>query len=196
MCGDENPRLHCFSVFSCMGRRGLRRDIAGQKYELLTAMRPIGELKPRTGTWWECLCECGKTRRIPIGRWGRTASCGCAHNKSKVTHGRSKTREYQAYHHAIQRCNDPKTRNYEYWGGRGIKFLFTSFEQFFAEVGKRPVGHSLDRINNNGHYEPDNVRWATTKEQGENRCRKCGGDGYELVATFAHGFINGSTQAV
>ena len=70
----------------------------------------------------------------------------------------------------------PKAINYANYGGRGIKFLFTSFEQFFAELGPRPKGKSVDRINNDGHYEPGNVQWATRSEQRKNqrpRAKKC-----------------------
>jgi hypothetical protein len=70
---------------------------------------------------------------------------------------------------ARQRCNNPNYDRYAGWGGRGIKFLFTSFEAFFAELGPRPPGTSLDKIDNNGNYEPGNVRWATPHEQQMNR---------------------------
>jgi hypothetical protein len=71
--------------------------------------------------------------------------------------------------HAKYRCTNPKANGWKRYGGRGIKFLFTSFEQFFTELGPRPKGRSLDRINNEGNYEPGNVRWATPKQQGQNR---------------------------
>src|SRR5207245_5618711 len=70
---------------------------------------------------------------------------------------------------ARKRCTNTKCIQYPYYGGRGIKFLFDSFEQFYAELGPRPKGLSLDRINNDGHYESGNVRWATWSEQMKNR---------------------------
>ena len=81
----------------------------------------------------------------------------------------SKTPEYVAYRDAIQRCRSPRRRDYARYGGRGIEFHFDSFEQFYAELGPRPAGMSLDRINNNGHYEPSNVRWATPSQQRANQ---------------------------
>jgi hypothetical protein len=63
--------------------------------------------------------------------------------------------------HAKQRCTNPRDVKYPSYGGRGIDFRFTSFEQFFAEVGHRPFRETLDRINNEGHYEPGNVKWST-----------------------------------
>ncbi len=84
------------------------------------------------------------------------------------------TPEHIAYRHAKGRCSNPTDVAWKDYGGRGIKFLFTSFEQFFAELGPRPEGKSLDRINNDGNYEPGNVRWATHSEQVKNqRRRKC-----------------------
>jgi len=82
----------------------------------------------------------------------------------------SGTPEYNAYVGARDRCRNPRTRDWIDYGGRGIEFRFTSFEQFFAEVGLKPgPEYSLDRINNNGHYEPGNVRWALLKTQNKNR---------------------------
>jgi hypothetical protein len=81
--------------------------------------------------------------------------------------------EYAAYTQARHRCTNPTYKHYENWGGRGILFKFNSFEEFFAELGKRPSAtHSLDRKNNNGHYEPGNVRWATKKQQSNNRRKR------------------------
>lgn len=77
--------------------------------------------------------------------------------------------ERKAFHRAKNRCTNPNNKDWNDYGGRGIQFLFTSFEQFFAEIGKRPAGKTLDRRNNDGHYEPGNVRWATRTEQNLNR---------------------------
>ena len=96
------------------------------------------------------------------------------------SHGMTQTPEYRAYSHAKYRCTKSSYPKWSDYGGRGIEFRFTSFEQFLAEVGPRPAGMSLERINNDGHYEPGNVRWATNKEQVSNRrkansnCRSCG----------------------
>ena len=81
----------------------------------------------------------------------------------------SNTPTHKSFCAARSRCNNPNTDNYPYYGGRGIKFLFDSFEQFFAELGPRPKGMTLDRIENNGNYEPGNVRWAAPSQQMKNR---------------------------
>lgn len=91
-------------------------------------------------------------------------------NNKRFTHGQTNSPEYNCFHHAKKRCQSPKNSCYRHYGGRGIEFRFTSFEEFFAEVGKRPSpSHSIERINNNGHYEKGNVRWATKEEQGKNK---------------------------
>jgi hypothetical protein len=81
----------------------------------------------------------------------------------------SYTSEYGRYKEAKSRCTDPRRICWKDYGGRGIRFLFTSFEQFYAELGDCPKGLQLDRINNDGHYEPGNVRWATVSQQARNR---------------------------
>ena len=83
--------------------------------------------------------------------------------------GKRASNERWAYDNARKRCNVPGTSGYEHWGGRGIRFLFASFEQFFAELGLRPEGLTLDRIDNDGNYEPGNVRWADRHTQRTNQ---------------------------
>jgi hypothetical protein len=87
------------------------------------------------------------------------------------------TAEYRAYRGAKRRCTDPTGKWWQDYGGRGIEFRFTSFEQWLAELGPKPSpGHSVDRKDNDGHYEPGNVRWATRAEQNKNqRPRKAHG---------------------
>jgi len=83
--------------------------------------------------------------------------------------GQNFTPEYSVYVAAKRRCNNPNCADWPRYGGRGIKFLFASFEQFLAELGPRPAGLTLDRIDNDGHYASGNVRWATRSEQRSNR---------------------------
>lgn len=81
----------------------------------------------------------------------------------------NKSKYYQQYQDAKSRCNNPNNKSYANYGGRGIKFLFESYSDFEKELGQRPPHYTLDRINNNGHYEVGNIRWASKKEQNKNR---------------------------
>jgi len=82
------------------------------------------------------------------------------------------TPEYKCYRNARQRCTDPNAAYYERYGGRGIKFRFKSFQEFYSYLGPKPKRYELDRIDNDGHYEPGNVRWVTHKDNCRNRARK------------------------
>ncbi len=165
-----------------------RIDRAGQVYGRLTV---IGHdhTDSRGRTSWLCRCSCGNTAVVKGDclQAGDTRSCGCLHKETAArslaataraktgvannnyAHGLSGTPTWRAFHHAKARCTNPNERYYANYGGRGIQFLFQSFAEFFAEVGERPDGMSLDRIDNDGNYEPGNVRWATAKEQAANR---------------------------
>lgn len=154
------------------------QDLSGNVYNRLTVLGWEGCKNNRT--MWKCRCRCGNEIVAAAHdiKTGHTQSCGCYNAERRyatnVTHGQSFagriTPEYRAYSLAKGRCSNTNTPNFKDYGGRGIEFRFASFEAFFAEVGKRPSDrHSLDRIDNFGHYEPGNVRWATRKEQNANR---------------------------
>ena len=111
----------------------------------------------------------GKARRFLSGHNAR-GTFGASHNGFRHGYAGGKKRpEYHAYLNAKGRCENPRRPDWGRYGGRGICFLFRSFEEFLAELGPRPAGLTLDRINNDGPYAPDNVRWTTLSEQQRNK---------------------------
>lgn len=152
------------------------KDIRGEKFGLLT---PISYL---TGGFWLCKCDCGNECEVRSNklRSGNTKSCGC-YRKTFITERNTKHNETTHYLHRLwsgmkSRCYNPNTKRWSRYGGRGIvvcdewKDDYITFRDYILEhLGERPEGHSLDRINNNGNYEPNNVRWATSEIQNNNR---------------------------
>lgn len=163
-------------------RNGRFKDIAGSRFGMLVVVRYVGTINKRAH--WECRCDCGKTTTASgkLLRIGSTKSCGCLRawmlksGRNRLTHGHSKggkmSKEYKSWVDAKQRCFRKKATSYKYYGQRGITMCErwkNSFELFLADMGICPAGLELDRINNNGHYEPGNCRWATKKVQQNNK---------------------------
>jgi hypothetical protein len=156
-----------------------RIDITGQTFGRLTALRYL-RTQPN-GAVWLCQCSCGSTveTRPAQLRSGNTNSCGCLKSEvvaaKNLKHGfakRGDNAEYHAFVNARRRCTDPTIQCWKDYGGRGIQFRFESLEQFINEVGLRPSPqYSIDRIDNDGHYEVGNIRWATKQEQAANTRR-------------------------
>lgn len=160
---------------SIVSRPNRRLNIVGHTYGALTV---LSTRRSRGKTVCKCECTCGVVKFVWQGnlRNGHTTSCGCRihaankHSTHGATRGGRVAPEYRSYSHARARCQNANDPKYPWYGGRGIEFRFSRFEDFLEEVGEKPgPGYSIDRVNNNGHYERGNIRWATAKEQSNNR---------------------------
>jgi hypothetical protein len=163
----------------------------GQVFSRLTVIRRSPKRSKRGDRLWLFRCLCGnKIRRSASHvRCGAIQSCGCpVKERARLRRGRDSARylltawapEYRIWHNIKQRCLNPRNPGWPNYGGRGIRICerWLCFDNFLQDVGPRPAQQpgrallSLDRINNDGHYEPGNVRWATQKEQCNNRRKK------------------------
>lgn len=164
-----------------------RYDISGEKYGRLLVVRLFDKQNHKNR--WECICDCGRTCYVTssnLKRFNGNVSCGCMKSEvlakfaeeNNLKHGHAKSskrlisKTYNSWVAMRKRCLNKKASNYYLYGGRGISVCerwIESFENFLEDMGERPISTTLDRKNVNGNYQKDNCRWATAKEQANNR---------------------------
>ena len=167
-------------------------DLTGRRVGKLQVMWPAGLAGKRRNIFWMTQCDCGEFKAVSAALLASESvkSCGCLRYirgrkkprtrqpDKRSLHGQGtrgrRTPEYIAFVNAKGRCRNSADPRYGTYGARGIEFRFTSFDEFFTELGPRPQGKVIDRINNDGHYEKGNIRWATRKEQSNNTRRNKG----------------------
>ena len=195
----EISAKHIGNVKTCRecSEKAKRIDLSGRRFGRLIAIERVGRKIAPNGTrqtMWRCKCDCGNETTVKYIALtsGNTCSCGCweqENRESMIKIAQTNNRKsvskdfigalethplYKTWKSMLMRCNNPNVRGYKHYGGRGIKVCDRwsgdlGFENFVNDMGERPDGTTLDRVDVNGHYEPSNCRWATAEQQMNNR---------------------------
>jgi hypothetical protein len=190
------------------------KNESGNRFHRLLVIELSKQVHSKTSraAFYLCKCDCGNEKIISINslRSGKTKSCGCLHieaiknAKHSITHGKSYVSEYSIWSDMKKRCFNKKSTHFNHYGGRGITVCehWLVFENFYKDMGPRPSKkHSLDRVDNNGNYQPNNCRWATKREQNLNKRHKIGISGLRGIRPAnsrknpfqAYYFVNGKS---
>jgi hypothetical protein len=152
------------------------KDISQHRFGRLIAVRPTGEKRWRVNLWL-CLCDCGKEHIAAVNslKSGLVKSCGCllreTAKKKATQHGGYGSLTYKSWDAMIQRCTNPNSTAFKNYGAKGVQVCkhWRQYKNFAKDMGDRPIGTSLDRVDPSGNYEPSNCRWATRITQARNK---------------------------
>jgi hypothetical protein len=174
------------------------KDLQGRRFGKITAIFYFGKTVAGSRAWF-CICDCGGSTVTSVSDLlqGKAMSCGCSRTEKLILrltkHGQAgknnRSKAYSSWSAMIARCTNPKSTKWAAYGGRGISIheRWFDFKEFFADMGPRPEGLTLDRIDVNGNYEKSNCRWADARTQASNkRIRVCRGKIYR-----ARAWVNG-----
>lgn len=174
----------------------IKNDLTGQVFGRLEVIC-FSHRDTNRNRYWTCKCECGTEKTIVQYSFtsGHTKSCGCLHKEALIernkSHNMSDTTEYSIWKGMKKRCSNPKEKCYKDYGGRGIRVCdrwLENFENFYEDMGPRPSKkHTIERVDNDGNYCPENCKWATRSEQQRNQ-RVRGGISYYGVIDYDHKF--------
>lgn len=149
-----------------------RKDLTGNVYGRLT-VQSFAEINKHGSAVWNCECSCGAITKATTNMLaqGNTKSCGCLLKDKNKTHGLSKTPTWHSWKNMKDRCCNPNHYAFNDYGGRGIKIHeeWNSFESFLSDMGVKPSDKTLERVDNNKGYSPDNCVWASKTSQSRNR---------------------------
>ena len=151
----------------------VRKQMIGKRFGRLLVVG-FSHIASNRHAYWNTRCVCGSSKIISGShlRRGNTLSCGCNHFRK--IHGKCRTPIHEVWQAMIQRCTNPNSHAWKYYGARGISVCdeWKNFKQFYKDMGEPPMGLTLERVNNNGNYELSNCKWATWEEQANNQRKR------------------------